>query len=208
MSELSARRTATRERLMDAAVGVFAAKGVLGASVEEICEAAGFTRGAFYSNFDSKDELCLAMMEYLGAKHLEALEATVSHIDLYDADLTIEEAVDHAYEVFLSTQSDDRDSILATIEMRLFAIRSESLREPYLAFVDQLSTQFISLIEAGAARFGHRLAVSGVHLVSVLQGVYEQGAVATMLGDRPLDSPERSSILVAVLRSMLIPINA
>ena len=47
MTELTARRAATRERLVDAAVVVFAEKGVLGAAVEEICEAAGFTRGAF-----------------------------------------------------------------------------------------------------------------------------------------------------------------
>ena len=43
---LTARRAATRDRLVDAAITVFAEKGVLGASVEEICETAGFTRGA------------------------------------------------------------------------------------------------------------------------------------------------------------------
>ena len=52
MTHVTARRAATRERLIDAAIDVFAEKGVLGASVEEICEDAGFTRGAFYSNFD------------------------------------------------------------------------------------------------------------------------------------------------------------
>jgi AcrR family transcriptional regulator len=42
----SARRTRTRQRLMAAAVAVFAGRGVIGSSVEEICEAAGFTRGS------------------------------------------------------------------------------------------------------------------------------------------------------------------
>ena len=41
---LSARRARTRQRLMAAAVQVFAERGVIGSSVEEICEAAGFTR--------------------------------------------------------------------------------------------------------------------------------------------------------------------
>ena len=67
MSEISARRSATRDRLVDAALGVFAEKGVVGASVEEISEAAGFTRGAFYSNFESKDELCLAALDHFAA---------------------------------------------------------------------------------------------------------------------------------------------
>ena len=63
---MSARRQATRERLMDAAVELFGERGVLGASVEEICERAGFTRGAFYSNFESMDELFLTLANSVG----------------------------------------------------------------------------------------------------------------------------------------------
>ena len=59
---VSARRAQTRDRLMDAALDVFAERGVLAASVEEVCERAGFTRGAFYSNFATKDELCVALL--------------------------------------------------------------------------------------------------------------------------------------------------
>ena len=47
---------------MAAATSVFADRGIIGASVEEICEAAGFTRGAFYSNFADKDALVLALI--------------------------------------------------------------------------------------------------------------------------------------------------
>ena len=53
---VSSRRQHTRDRLIDAATGLFAEKSIEGASVEEISERAGFTRGAFYSNFDSKEE--------------------------------------------------------------------------------------------------------------------------------------------------------
>jgi len=60
--QVSTRRAATRERLAWAAVRVIARKGVDGASVEEICEEAGFTRGAFYSNFESKNELCIDVL--------------------------------------------------------------------------------------------------------------------------------------------------
>ncbi|MDN5804236.1 MAG: TetR/AcrR family transcriptional regulator, partial [Microlunatus sp.] len=58
---ITARRAQTRERLMAAARTVFADRGVEGASVEEICEAAGFSRGAFYSNFGDRSDLVLAM---------------------------------------------------------------------------------------------------------------------------------------------------
>ncbi|MEJ7650013.1 MAG: helix-turn-helix domain-containing protein [Nakamurella sp.] len=57
------RRRATRARLLDAAATVFAERGLGRTSIEEVCEAAGFTRGAFYSNFASLDELFFALYE-------------------------------------------------------------------------------------------------------------------------------------------------
>src|ERR1700743_319510 len=56
-------RDDTREKLFEAAAKVFEEQGINGASIEPITPAAGFSRGAFYSNFDSKDELIIAMLE-------------------------------------------------------------------------------------------------------------------------------------------------
>src|SRR2546421_9894087 len=56
-------RDDTREKLFEAAARVFEEQGIGGASIEAGAAAAGFTRGAFYSNFKSKDELIIAMLE-------------------------------------------------------------------------------------------------------------------------------------------------
>jgi AcrR family transcriptional regulator len=53
----------TRRRLLDAAERVFLRWGLQGSSVEEIAAEAGFTRGAFYSNFKSKDELFVELLQ-------------------------------------------------------------------------------------------------------------------------------------------------
>jgi AcrR family transcriptional regulator len=53
----------TRQLLLEAAASVFASKGFAGASVEEIAEAAGFSIGAVYSNFGSKEELFLELSQ-------------------------------------------------------------------------------------------------------------------------------------------------
>jgi AcrR family transcriptional regulator len=53
----------TRQRLLEAAERVFLRRGLRGSSVEEIAEEAGFTRGAFYSNFRSKDELFVELLQ-------------------------------------------------------------------------------------------------------------------------------------------------
>jgi AcrR family transcriptional regulator len=53
----------TRARLLDAGERVFLRRGLQGSSVEEIAAEAGFTRGAFYSNFESKDELFVELLQ-------------------------------------------------------------------------------------------------------------------------------------------------
>jgi AcrR family transcriptional regulator len=53
----------TRRRLLDAGERVFLRRGLQGSSVEEIAAEAGFTRGAFYSNFKGKDELFVELLQ-------------------------------------------------------------------------------------------------------------------------------------------------
>ena len=53
----------TRRKLFEAAERVFLRRGLLGSSVEEISAEAGFTRGAFYSNFESKDQLFVELLQ-------------------------------------------------------------------------------------------------------------------------------------------------
>ncbi|HMN30494.1 MAG TPA: helix-turn-helix domain-containing protein, partial [Caldilineaceae bacterium] len=69
------RQQQTRERLLDAAVEVFSRRGYHAASVEEISEAAGFSKGAVYSNFASKEELFLALLDRLFTRELPAWRA-------------------------------------------------------------------------------------------------------------------------------------
>jgi AcrR family transcriptional regulator len=53
----------TRRRLLDAGERVFLRRGLQGSSVEEIAAEAGYTRGAFYSNFKGKDELFVELLQ-------------------------------------------------------------------------------------------------------------------------------------------------
>ena len=57
------RRAMTRRHLLDAAAIVFARNGFHGATIDEVSATAGFTKGAVYSNFKSKDDLFLALLE-------------------------------------------------------------------------------------------------------------------------------------------------
>jgi AcrR family transcriptional regulator len=67
-------RAMTRDRLLQAAEEVFSERGFHGASIEEIVERAGYTSGAFYSNFENKEELFLALFDARNAELLKDLQ--------------------------------------------------------------------------------------------------------------------------------------
>jgi AcrR family transcriptional regulator len=71
-------QAATRAALLDAGASVFIERGFAGASVERIAEAAGYTRGAFYSNFGSKEELFAELLQQrVYARYAEMAERQV-----------------------------------------------------------------------------------------------------------------------------------
>ena len=74
-------RDETCDKLFEAAARVFEEQGIGSASIEAIAAAAGFSRGAFYSNFKSKDELIIAMLE----DHVE--RSIERNLDLFGAAL-------------------------------------------------------------------------------------------------------------------------
>lgn len=68
------KRSNTRRKLVSAAAQVFAEKGVAGATVDDLVTAAGFTRGAFYSNFSTKEEVFAAALSEFTEELVEAMQ--------------------------------------------------------------------------------------------------------------------------------------
>lgn len=74
----------TREALLASASQVFAEKGYIAATVEEIAAGAGFTRGAFYANFTDKAEVLWELAEQENQAAFDQLAAAVEAVDLGD----------------------------------------------------------------------------------------------------------------------------
>ena len=139
-------RDDTRDKLFEAAARVFEEQGINAASIETITSAAGFTRGAFYSNFASKDELIVAMLE----DHVEQtvrrnLDLLVKHQDLRDY---IE-----AFRSMDRTQDPLGRSPLLHMEMILFVARAEK-RRPELAKRLRARRQMLTEIIAITSKHG------------------------------------------------------
>ncbi|OIJ94100.1 TetR family transcriptional regulator [Streptomyces monashensis] len=119
------RRVATRARLLDAAFTVFAAKGFGRVSIEEICDAAGYSRGAFYSNFATLDELFFALYQ----DRADVIAAQVAEALAQDGPgLDVPAAVDRVTEVLLL----DVDWLLVKTDFLVHAARDPDVARALL----------------------------------------------------------------------------
>jgi AcrR family transcriptional regulator len=70
-------RAQTRNRLLEAARELFAKEGYAATSVERIAEAAGYSKGAVYSNFESKESIFLEVLQLQGQEGLNELISAI-----------------------------------------------------------------------------------------------------------------------------------
>ncbi|MDR3097562.1 MAG: TetR/AcrR family transcriptional regulator [Paraburkholderia sp.] len=157
-------RDQTRERLLDAAQAMFMRKGFVGASVEDIAQAAGYTRGAFYSNFHSKPEL---LVELLRRDH-EAMQADLRAI--FAADVSREE-MEARVLMYYSRLPQDNKAFLLWVEAKLLAARDARFRTRFNAFMKDKRDQLAAYIEEFSARAGTPLTLAPELLVIGLMGL-------------------------------------
>lgn len=158
----------TRERLLSAAHAIFTKKGYVAASVEDIASAAGYTRGAFYSNFRSKAEL---LIELLKRDHEEA-EADLQKI--FESGGMREQMEAHALEYY-SQFFRNNPAFLLWGEAKLQATRDAKFRARFNEFVKEKRDRFTHYILTFAERVGTPLLlpadVLALGLMSLCDGV-------------------------------------
>jgi AcrR family transcriptional regulator len=155
-------RDDTREKLFEAAARVFEEQGIGSASIEDIAASAGFTRGAFYSNFKSKDELIIAMLE-------DHVEQTVRrNLDLLARHQNLADFIDALKTMDRSKQDPLGRSPLLHMEMILFVARAEK-RRPELAKRLRARRKLIAdIVETKARKSGNNGALNPAWIASVV----------------------------------------
>jgi AcrR family transcriptional regulator len=139
----SATQAQTRDRLLDAAERAFAAEGFGGASLDRIAEAAGFTRGAVYSNFADKADLFVAVLDRrLGRRYAEVADAMLSarDPDAFVAALRSPGWKAAGREVAM------RQWLMLRDEFRLFALRNPSAAERLARYDRRLRDYYVEAI--------------------------------------------------------------
>jgi AcrR family transcriptional regulator len=203
----SARRDATRERVLDAALVVFAERGVFGGTVEEICEQAGFTRGAFYSNFEDKEDVLQALIEREHARLLAYVDASVDLVS--DGPGSLREVADTAdtagflgtiVERILASVPGDRFVSLLQTEMEIHAVRQPASSRPFLEADARFRARIVEFIERGVAALGRELTVDAPEVTDAAVAIVERSIRRTLLsgGDDP-DAMARAILPALIL---------
>ncbi len=168
------RRAETRQRLLDAAREVFAREGFGRSTVEQVCEAAGFTRGAFYSNFTSFDELFLEMWAQESASMLSRLQA------MADDDAPTVKDLRSAVKRVLEALPVDTEWFQITAEFTAHAVRTPGLAQVMARREDAIQEALFPVIDRLLAQIGRRVtnrAALGRSLVAAYDGTLTQLAV-------------------------------
>jgi len=196
------------ERLLDAGRGEPDVGEGLEGRVEDICRRGGFTRGAFYSSFRTKDELFAALFERETARNLARAEEQLAGLEDEDDPVTA------AVERCLATFRADRTWVLVHTEYSLYAARHPEAAAALRRHAEGLHRRLTALIEAAAARIGLRLTLPANRLARIVLALHDGVVIREVLGgsaargsagdraasDRAASDLERTALLL-LLRS-------
>jgi AcrR family transcriptional regulator len=132
------RKDEVRSRVLEAAGAVFAERGFAAATLDQVAAAAGFTKGAVYSNFGSKDELFLALMEEEAARRVQVVEESLRTTSDLTGALTA-----------VGTELSRRDSTwqLLFLEFWQRAVRDPEVRRAFVASRRTLRARVTEVVE-------------------------------------------------------------
>jgi len=156
------RREMTRQALVEAAAEVFARRGFHAASLEEIAETAGFTRGAIYSNYGSKEDLLLAVVEWTNQRHVGAFEEELAQ------DSSVGDRSATAALLWRDVIRRDPNQAVLHLEFQSYAMRNPDFRKR-LVELERTQVQRIADLIADYCRVhGLTLPISFADLAQIL----------------------------------------
>jgi len=171
----------TRTVLLDAAEKAFASRGYAG-SLEEIAEAAGYTRGAIYAQFGGKDELFLAVIERHRQRFLDGFADVMESFDRF-ADIEVEGFADRWRAL---SGTDAQQAAALNYEFTLFLLRNPAARDRVAAQRRETVRSLAEYITKGVARLGGSLKIPAEPLARVLLATNDGVTLASHLDGQDL----------------------
>ena len=203
------RKENTRAKLVRASLDVFVEKGIDGATVDDLVKAAGFTRGAFYSSFSSKEEVFIALFDEVTAELMAIANSSVASAV---ADVEADESCS-------ILEADDAQVMLAVFEgIRPFgrqwyllysdaiarSLRDEALRAELAEQRERMRNQIGALLATRLEASGERALLPVEDLAQLLMGIFIDLLVREQLEGRDVTQLAATTIL-GTLRAFIAP---
>lgn len=183
----------TRGLLLDAAEEIFARKGLSGAALEDIADAAGYTRGAIYSHFGAKEELFLAVTDRQRQRFLDGFAEIIQSFGRL-GDIDIDELAAR-----WSQASSDPNRAALNYELTLFLLRSPAARDRLAAQRLETIRSLAEFIAKNVARLGASLAMPADELARVILAVNDGVTLGSHLDGVNLYRPYLQLVVSAVV---------
>jgi AcrR family transcriptional regulator len=170
------RREETRERLLAAALEVFAHNGYDRATVDEIVSGAGFSKGAFYVHFKSKEDLFWAMLDQRVSGHQDVLRESL------DPGSSFRGNVRSLLTTIFDLESQDPSWPATVMEFLAHAGRNREVRDR-LATIYRRSREFLVVMlregqEAGQIRADVDIDFAASAAIALIEGTITQSRLA------------------------------
>lgn len=205
MAEVSTRRLQTRERLMASAAELFAERSVQGASVEEICERAGFTRGAFYSNFESKDELVLELVRSRGEELLAVTKKAIALLpeEQLDGD-GFTDIMARLMAVLAAGSAMEDHWVMVRSELQLYAHRNPDLRPALVTATEAVADLAVAAMSAALKRQNATLRIPMHQFLIIMDAYFDRARSYEILSGGTLPKTPLQEGLNNLLRALIV----
>ncbi|MDN4172052.1 TetR/AcrR family transcriptional regulator [Nocardioides sp. SOB77] len=169
-------RDEVRRALLDAAARTFARQGIDGASLDDVAAAAGFTKGAVYSNFGSKEGLVAALVDDRVSAYLDLGLAAVD-----DPSATLPERARALGDRLTAASDEQHDWHLLFLELWQRTVRTGRSDGSFLQRRRELHAAVTDAITAHAEQAGARLPVPAASMATLLLALSHGLAIERMV---------------------------
>lgn len=189
----------TRERLAEAATAVFARCGYERATVDEIVREAGFSKGAFYVHFESKEDLFWAMLEEQIARQQDTFRETIDH------DRSIAENVREILAAVFGQVEEEPLWSALFMEFGAHAGRNEKVRQRLASMYERWRESIVYILEAGRGMGRIRTDIDTQAIATIVVAAVEGSIVQSRLSPDTVRLKDLIDPLARTLSAWLEP---
>jgi AcrR family transcriptional regulator len=189
-------RDRTTQRLLDAARKLIAKRGLSDTSLEDIVEAAGYTRGAFYSNFSSKGDLFIELLRRDQAATNAQLRA------LRDDSLPLEDIQQRIREIYGKIYRTN-ESFMNWAEARVLAARDTKFRARLDALLTERRAEVANVIEYVYRRIGIAPPLAATAVAMGFNSLFEGVKLNMLCSPGGMTSEDAESVLTLFIDSLM-----